>query len=414
MRDNYKIIKVMNNNVILANNFQNDNEAVLVGKGIGFGKKVNSVVKISKNEIEKMFITYDEKMKKDYFEIIDSIDNVIIETCSEIILKAEEVLGELNSRIHIVLTDHISFALERINMGLTIENPFLNEIKVLYKKEYELAVETRELLKKRMNIDIGKALMLPVAVLPIAALLLRLGASDVFDIPFMFAAGAAIFDNLAILFAIGIAIGLAKDNHGAAALAGAVSFFTLNAGAQAINADINMGVLSGIIAGLLASTLYNKYYDIELPSWLGFFGGKRFVSIITGLVSIVLALVLGYIWPPIQAGLDTFGNVMVTQGAFGAFTFGTLNRLLIPTGLHHILNSIFWFLFGEFGGVTGDLGRFFAGDPNAGVFMTGFYPVMMFGLPAAALAMYTTARKENKCGRFINFCYSISNFNRNN
>jgi len=243
---------------------------------------------------------------------------------------------------------------------------------------------------------IGKALMLPVAVLPIAALLLRLGAGDVFDIPFMFAAGAAIFDNLAILFAIGIAIGLAKDNHGAAALAGAVSFFTLNAGAQAINADINMGVLSGIIAGLLASTLYNKYYDIELPAWLGFFGGKRFVPIITGLVSIALALVLGYVWPPIQSGLDAFGNFMVTQGAFGAFTFGTLNRLLIPTGLHHILNSIFWFVFGEYGGATGDLGRFFAGDPNAGVFMTGFYPVMMFGLPAAALAMYTTARKENR------------------
>jgi len=155
MRDNYKIIKVMNNNIILAENLENNNEAVLVGKGIGFGKKANSVVKIPKNIIEKTFITYDEKLKKDYFEIINSIDDVIIETCSEIILKAEESLGKLNSRIHIVLTDHISFALERMNMGLTIENPFLNEIKILYKKEYELAVETRELLKERMNVDIG-------------------------------------------------------------------------------------------------------------------------------------------------------------------------------------------------------------------------------------------------------------------
>ncbi|MEA1975056.1 MAG: PRD domain-containing protein [Bacillota bacterium] len=156
MQNNYEIIKIMNNNIILVKNLQTDNEAVLVGKGIGFGKKTNSLVKISKNAIEKMFITYDEKLKKDYFEIIDSIDNVIIETCSEIILKAEEVLGKLNSRIHIVLTDHISFALERMNMGLTIENPFINEIRILYKKEYEIAVEARQLLNKRMNIDIGE------------------------------------------------------------------------------------------------------------------------------------------------------------------------------------------------------------------------------------------------------------------
>ncbi|HKL40994.1 MAG TPA: N-acetylglucosamine-specific PTS transporter subunit IIBC [Clostridia bacterium] len=243
---------------------------------------------------------------------------------------------------------------------------------------------------------VGKALMLPVAVLPIAALLLRLGAGDVFDLPFMFEAGNAIFANLALLFAIGIAIGLAKDNHGAAALAGAVSYLTLTAGAKAINADINMGVLAGILAGLLASYFYNKYHDIELPAWLGFFGGKRFVPIITGLVSILIAYALGYIWPSIQNGLDALGYVMVNGGVFGAFSFGFLNRLLIPTGLHHVLNSIFWFVFGEFGGATGDLGRFFAGDPSAGVFMTGFYPVMMFGLPAAALAMYTTARKENK------------------
>jgi len=243
---------------------------------------------------------------------------------------------------------------------------------------------------------VGKALMLPVAVLPIAALLLRLGAGDVFDLPFMFEAGNAIFANLALLFAIGIAIGLAKDNHGAAALAGAVSYLTLTAGAQAINDEINMGVLAGIIAGLLAAYFYNKYHDIELPAWLGFFGGKRFVPIITGLASIVIAYALGYIWPSIQNALDALGYVMVNGGVFGAFSFGFLNRLLIPTGLHHVLNSIFWFVFGEYGGATGDLGRFFAGDPSAGVFMTGFYPVMMFGLPAAALAMYTTARKENK------------------
>ena len=141
----------------------------------------------------------------------------------------------------------------------------------------------------------------------------RLGAGDVFDLPFMFEAGNAIFANLALLFAIGIAIGLAKDNHGAAALAGAVSYLTLTAGAQAINEEINMGVLAGILAGLLASYFYNKYHDIELPAWLGFFGGKRFVPIITGLVSIVIAYALGYIWPSIQNGLDALGYVMVKQ-----------------------------------------------------------------------------------------------------
>lgn len=156
MLNNYKILKIMNNNVILAKNLHTDNEAVLVGKGIGFGKKVNKTVKISKEKIEKTFITYDEKLKKDYFKLIDSIDETIIETCSEIILKAEEVLGELNSRIHIVLTDHISFALERLNMGLEIENPFIDEIKTLYNKEYELGVYSRKLLKKRLNIDIGE------------------------------------------------------------------------------------------------------------------------------------------------------------------------------------------------------------------------------------------------------------------
>lgn len=243
---------------------------------------------------------------------------------------------------------------------------------------------------------VGKALMLPVAVLPAAALLLRLGAGDVLNIPFVMAAGNAIFSNLAVIFAIGIAVGLAKDNHGSAALAGAVGFFVLTDGAQAINADINMGVLGGIIAGILAGNLYNRYHNIQLPDWLGFFNGKRFVPIVTATASVALALLFGYIWPPIQSGIDALGNGMVNSGVFGMFSFGFLNRLLIPTGLHHVINNIVWFVFGEYQGATGDLSRFFAGDPNAGMFMTGFFPVMMFGLPAAALAMYTTAKKENR------------------
>lgn len=243
---------------------------------------------------------------------------------------------------------------------------------------------------------LGKALMLPVAVLPVAALLLRLGAPDVFNIPFVMSAGAAIFDNLAILFAIGVAVGLSFDNAGAAGLAGAVSYFTLTAGTKAINPEINMGVLAGIIGGIIAGNMYNKYHNIKLPDWLGFFGGKRFVPIVTSFFSIALALIFGFIWPPIQAGIDSVGQWMISAGALGTFAFGTLNRLLIPTGLHHVLNNIVWFVFGEFGGKTGDLGRFFAGDKTAGMFMTGFYPIMMFGLPAAALAMYKAAKKQNR------------------
>lgn len=241
---------------------------------------------------------------------------------------------------------------------------------------------------------LGKAIMLPVAVLPIAAILLRLGV--LWKLDFVTAGGAAIFDNLPILFAIGVAIGIAKGNAGAAGLAGAVGNFVIVAGATAINKDINMGVLSGITGGLLGGVMYNKYHDIQLPEWLGFFGGRRFVPIITSLYSLVFAGLFGYIWPTFQAGLDSVGNWMMHSGSIGLFSFGFLNRLLIPTGLHHVLNSIAWFVFGTFGEATGDLNRFFAGDPNAGIFMTGFFPVMMFGLPAAALAMYSAAKKENK------------------
>ncbi|MDF2841513.1 MAG: sugar transporter [Clostridia bacterium] len=243
---------------------------------------------------------------------------------------------------------------------------------------------------------LGKALMLPVAVLPVASLLLRLGAPDVFNIPFVMSAGSAIFDNLAILFAIGVAVSLAFDNGGAAGLAGAVSYFTLTAGTKAINPDINMGVLAGIMGGIIAGNMYNKFHNYRLPDWLGFFGGKRFVPIVTSFFSIALALVLGFIWPPIQSVIDAVGQWLISAGAVGTFTFGTLNRLLIPTGLHHILNNIVWFVFGEYNGATGDLSRFFAGDKTAGMFMTGFYPVMMFGLPGAALAMYKTAKKHNR------------------
>lgn len=248
---------------------------------------------------------------------------------------------------------------------------------------------------------IGKALMLPIAVLPAAGLLLRLGAPDVFNIPFINAAGGAIFNNLALLFAIGVAVGISNDGSGAAGLSGTVGYLVLTEGTKAINSDINMGVLAGIISGLLAGFLYNRFSSIKLPDFLGFFGGKRFVPIITGASGIVIAGIFGFIWPPIQNIIYSLGEWITTSGSIGVGFYGLLNQLLIPLGLHHVLNSLVWFVFGEFTNaagdvITGDLSRFFAGDPTAGKFMAGIYPIFMFGMPAAALAMYHTAKENQK------------------
>lgn len=249
--------------------------------------------------------------------------------------------------------------------------------------------------------SVGKALMLPVAVLPAAALLLRFGAPDVFNIPFMEKAGAAVFGNLALLFAIGISVGLAKDNNGASGLAGAIGYLVLTEGVKAINPALNMSVLAGIISGIGAGLLYNRFYDIKMPEFLGFFGGRRFVPIITAAVFIVLAGVFGVIWAPIQELIHNLGEWIIGAGAVGTFVFGFLNRLLIPFGLHHILNSFIWFVFGNYTNsagqvVTGDLNRFFGGDPQAGMFMAGFYIIFMFAMPAVALAIYHAAKPENR------------------
>ncbi|WP_179401192.1 N-acetylglucosamine-specific PTS transporter subunit IIBC [Burkholderia guangdongensis] len=249
--------------------------------------------------------------------------------------------------------------------------------------------------------SLGRALMLPIAVLPVAGILLRLGQDDVLGIKMLADAGGTIFDNLPLLFAIGVAVGFAKDNNGVAALAGAIGYLIETAIMKDIDPKLNMGVLSGIIAGVAAGLLYNKYKDIKLPEYLAFFGGKRFVPIATGLVCVVLGIGFGYAWQPVQHGIDAAGQWLTTAGALGAFVFGLMNRLLLVTGLHHIINSLAWFVFGDFttpAGVLvhGDLHRFFAKDPSAGEFMTGFFPVMMFGLPAACLAMFHEAPKERR------------------
>ncbi|OYD25363.1 PTS N-acetyl-D-glucosamine transporter [Oceanimonas baumannii] len=286
---------------------------------------------------------------------------------------------------------------------------------------------------------LGKALMLPIATLPVAALLLRLGQPDLLSIPFMAAAGGAIFDQLPLLFGLGIAVGLAKDDAGSAALAGAVGYFVLTGAAVTINDALDLSFFGGIMAGVIAGHSYNRFHKVRLPDYLGFFGGKRLVPVMTGLFCLLAAFIVGYVWPPVQQAIDTFGHGVADSGSLGQFVYGVLNRALIPLGLHHVLNSLFWFGLGEcvkisyemagslhniclapaladtfrVGGAVpgvsggtitqiaaevtrGDLNRFFSGDPMAGVFMSGFFPIMMFGLPAAALAMIAAAPKGKR------------------
>jgi len=242
----------------------------------------------------------------------------------------------------------------------------------------------------------GRALMLPIAVLPIAGLLLRLGQPDLLDLPAVAAAGQSIFANLGILFAIGIAVGIARENHGAAGLAAVVCYFVATRGAEtlagvAAGSMVKLSVPAGLLSGCIAGYLYNRYSEFKLPSYLAFFGGRRFVPIVAGLAGLALACVFGWGWPALEQGMDTLSRAVLGSGEIGLFVYGVLNRILIITGLHHVLNNLAWFIVGEYGGVTGDLNRFFAGDPSAGAFMSGFFPVMMFGLPAACLAMYHAA-----------------------
>ncbi|MGE5484514.1 MAG: PTS transporter subunit EIIC [Ignavibacteriales bacterium] len=247
---------------------------------------------------------------------------------------------------------------------------------------------------------VGKALMTPVAVLPAAALLLRFGQPDLLNLKPMAEAGGAVFSNLPLLFAIGVAIGLA-DQAGVAGMSAMVGYFVFTKVLVVINKDINMGVLAGILTGALAAALYNRYHNIRLPEYLGFFGGRRFVPIVTAFWSLVFGIIFGYVWPPVQQVINGVGLWLVGAGVIGVFVFGVLNRLLIAFGLHHILNSLVWFVFGEYTKadgtkVHGDLSRFFAGDVTAGDFMAGWYPVMMFGLVAVALAMYHEAKPGQK------------------
>jgi PTS system N-acetylglucosamine-specific IIC component len=272
---------------------------------------------------------------------------------------------------------------------------------------------------------LGKSLMLPIAVLPAAGILLRLGQDDLLGRiqapvigPFfqaMSAAGGALFTNLPLLFAVGVAIGFARKADGSTALAAVVGYLVMqavfktmspfvltgqvdNSGAQA---QINYSVFGGIIVGLLTAWLFDRYHTIQLPPYLGFFGGRRFVPIAVSLATLVVAFAMSYFYPIFDAGLTGLGRFIGGAGALGAFVYGFANRMLIPVGLHHILNSYVWFIYGDYktpdgNVVTGELTRFAAGDPTGGHLTAGFYPILMFGLPAAALAMIHVANARQR------------------
>lgn len=266
---------------------------------------------------------------------------------------------------------------------------------------------------------LGRSLMLPVAVLPVASIFSGLGywiagaTGDPNNIigAFLAAAGGALIDNIPLLFAIGVAIGMPKKADGVAALAGLTSWLTVTsllkpetimkfqglsdvAQVDPAFSKVN-NVFVALICGLIAAWSFEKFKDTELPDFLAFFSGKRSVAIISALLSLVAALVLMFVWPLVFGVLVAFGEWMLTLGPVGAGLYGFFNRLLIPLGLHHALNAVFWF---DIAGVN-DLNNFLAGQGTRGVtgqYMTGFFPVMMMGLPGAALAMYVTSKPSKK------------------
>ncbi|MDR1036289.1 MAG: PTS glucose transporter subunit IIBC [Deltaproteobacteria bacterium] len=275
--------------------------------------------------------------------------------------------------------------------------------------------------------QVGKSLMLPVAILPVAGILLGIGSSNFSFIPtvvseIMKAGGSIIFGNLALVFAVGVALGFTK-NDGAAALSAVVGYIVMVAtlgamGVYVLGLDpdpaalemrpvlglpsIDTGVFGGILAGGIAAFLFNRFYRIELPSYLAFFAGKRFVPIVTGFSAILLGILLSYVWPPVQGVIQVFSNwAAIKNPVMASSLYGLVERLLLPFGLHHAWNVPFFFEIGSFtdpstGNVVhGDITRFFARDPTAGILSGGFL-IKMWGLPAAAIAMWHSARPENR------------------
>ncbi|KAE9528049.1 N-acetylglucosamine-specific PTS transporter subunit IIBC [Testudinibacter aquarius] len=272
---------------------------------------------------------------------------------------------------------------------------------------------------------IGRALMVPVAALPAAAILMGVGywldpngwGADSQLAALLIKSGAAIIDNMSLLFAVGVAFGMSEDKHGSAALSGLVGFLVvttlLSPGAVAQLEGIALDQVPaafgkinnqfvGILVGAISAALYNRYYKVQLPPALAFFSGKRLVPIVVSVAAIILSFILLYVWPIIFGGLVSFGDSIKDMGAVGAGIYGFFNRLLIPIGLHHALNSVFWF---DVAGIN-DIPNFIGGAQSlaegkavlgvTGMYQAGFFPIMMFGLPGAALAIYHMAKPENK------------------
>jgi len=282
-------------------------------------------------------------------------------------------------------------------------------------------------LRSRVNLapiqKFGRSLMLPIAALPAAALLLRLGQPDLLGADgvgwervaaVIGSAGNALFANLPLLFAVGIAIGMAKKADGSTALAAVVGYLVFKGVGDAMSplvlglpdegepqALINYGVLGGIVTGLVSAFLWQRYYRTSLPPYLAFFGGRRLVPILTAVAAIVISVLMSLVYPLFDSGITAAGEWATENSVIGGFFYGFVNRLLIPLGLHHILNNPPWFVFGSYEDPTGaiwhgDIQRFLHGDPTAGAFMTGFFPIMMFALPAAAIAIWHEAKPQNK------------------
>ncbi|HEK2814117.1 TPA: PTS glucose transporter subunit IIBC [Proteus mirabilis] len=266
---------------------------------------------------------------------------------------------------------------------------------------------------------IGKSLMLPVSVLPIAGILLGVGSAGLSWIPVsvsqvMAEAGGSVFSNMPLIFAIGVALGF-TNNDGVSALASVVAYgimsktmlvvapwvLGLSPDSVEIQRLTDTGVLGGIIAGIIAASMFNRFYRIKLPEYLGFFAGKRFVPIISGLIAIFVGILLSFIWPPIGTAIQRFSEWAVYQNPAVAFgIYGVVERALVPFGLHHIWNVPFQMQVGEYVNSAGqvfhgDIPRYMAGDPTAGMLSGGFL-FKMFGLPAAAIAIWHTARPENR------------------
>ena len=265
---------------------------------------------------------------------------------------------------------------------------------------------------------IGKSLMLPVAVLPAAAILLGIGyrldpvgwGANSPAAAFLIKSGASILDNIPILFAVGIAVGISKEKDGSAALAGLVGFLVITtllskeSVAVLTKVDVDKVPLAfgkinnafiGILSGIIAAEIFNRFHKTQLPMAFAFFSGKRLVPILTSAVMLILSPILFFVWPVIFGALVTLGETFLKLGPLGAGIFGFFNRLLIPLGLHHALNAVFWF---DVAGIN-DIGNFLGGTGVKGItgmYQAGFFPIMMFGLPAAAFAMYQEAKPERK------------------